>query len=318
MASATGRDLYIDAALSNVAMGFRPEGFIADMMAPIVQVPKQTGYYYSFSRADRIRIDDTTRAPGTEARRVTESVASGTYVAKNYALKRATPIEDIANADPVLTAGIINGRVELVTGRLLTDWERRVALMCTSASNVGSSAAVSSAWNGAGHPLTDIHAAIDNVHYAQGVHPNRIVFGVEAWKSFRRDSDVRNIIFGTNNGGGYPSREQVANVLDLPPDGVLVGGSFFNSGEEGLSESLSTIWGDSVLVYYAPPAPSIEVPSFMYSFRWAAPGIPSMSVERHPYDTRIKAEELEIGYYQDEKITASGYGFLIRAVNSST
>jgi hypothetical protein len=42
-----------------------------------------------------------------------------------------------------------------------------------------------------------------------------------------------------------------------------------------------------------------------------------MTAERHPYDTKIKSEEVEIGYYQDEKITASEYGFLLVAVNSS-
>ena len=43
-----------------------------------------------------------------------------------------------------------------------------------------------------------------------------------------------------------------------------------------------------------------------------------MTVERHPYDSVIKAELIEAGYYQDEKITGSTYGFLLTAVNSST
>jgi hypothetical protein len=43
-----------------------------------------------------------------------------------------------------------------------------------------------------------------------------------------------------------------------------------------------------------------------------------MQVERHPYDSRKKSEEIEVGYYQDEVITASTYAFLLDAVNSST
>lgn len=318
MPNATGRDVYVDKALSNVAIGYRPEGFIADMVFPVVSVPQQTGKYFIFNRGDRVRIDDTTRGPGSEARIVTEDVSTGTYVCDNYALKRRVPIEDIANADPAIQMGIMNGRVELVTGKLLTDWERRVAVQVTNTSNVGSSSAVASAWSDAGDPIGDINQAIDNVHYAQGVMPNRIVMGVEAWKAFRRDSNVRNLIFGTNNGGGYPSREQVANLFDIPAEGFQVGGSFFNTGEEGQAESLSTIWGDNVLVYFAPMAPSTEQPSFGYSFRWVRPSIPNMTVERHPYDSKTKAEEIEVGYYQDEKITASGYAFLLAAVNSST
>ncbi len=43
-----------------------------------------------------------------------------------------------------------------------------------------------------------------------------------------------------------------------------------------------------------------------------------MTVERHPFDKREKSEEVEVGYYGQEKITGASYGFLITAVNSST
>ena len=40
--AATSRDMHIDVALSNMAIGYRPEGFIADMIFPLVQVQKQS------------------------------------------------------------------------------------------------------------------------------------------------------------------------------------------------------------------------------------------------------------------------------------
>ena len=199
---------------------------------------------------------------------------------------------------------------------LYLDWEVRVATQFTNTSNVGSSSAVSSAWDGAGSPLADVNQAIDNVHYANGMKPNKVTFGVEGWDSFRRDSTVRNLIFGTNNGGGYPSTQQVADLLNV--EQVLVGGAFYNTADEGQAEALSSIWGDNVLIAYCSMSANKEKPSFSYSFRWAAPGIPEMMVERHPYDTKAKAELIEVGYYQDEKITGSSYGFLLTAVNSST
>ena len=316
MGSATGRDVHVDKVLSQMALNYRPSGFVADTIMPVVNVQKQSDYFLEFSREDRLRRENTQRAPGTEARRIEQAVGSGTYFARNYALKAAVTIEDKANADEMFLAEIYNGRTELILDHLMLDWEIRVANQVTSTSNVGSSSAVSSAWNGAGDPLGDINTAIDNAHYAQGMMPNRIVFGIEAWKSFRRDSTVRNLIFGNNNGGGYPNVSQVAGLLDIPNVGVA--GAFQNTADEGLAEALSTIWKDDVLVYYAPDAPSRERPSFAYAFRWAAPGLPNMQVERHPYDSRKKAEEIEAGYYQDEVITQPGYGFLLKAVNSST
>jgi len=316
MANATGRALHIDKALSQMALGYRPGGFIADMIFPTVRVAKQSDVYYEFSRTDRLRRENTQRSPGTHARRVTESVSSGTYFAKNYALSSAVVIEDKVNADPLLVSQLLNGKSRYLLDKLALDWEVRVASMVNSTSNVGSSSAVSSAWDGSGDPLGDLNTALDNVQYANGVRPNRIVMGLEAWQSFRRDSNVRDLIMGANNGGGYASLQQAKDLLEV--EDIFIAGAFQNTGEEGLGESLSTIWQDNVLAYYAPSAPSIEQPAFGYNFRWAAPGLPNMQVERHPYDSRTKSEEIEVGYYQDEKITGASYGFLLTAVNSST
>ena len=316
MGNATSRDLHIDVALSNMAMGYRPEGFIADMIFPTVQVDKQSNLYLVFSRADRTRVEKTIRAPGTEARLVTEDIGSNTYFCKNYALAGSVPIEDKVNADPLHLASIVNGKATYLLDKLMMDWEVRVANTVNSGSNVGSYSAVASGWSGAGNPLGNVNTAIDNVHYANGKKPNSIVFGIQAWNSFRRDSTVRGLIFGSNNGGGYVNTAQVAELLDI--QNIYVGGAFQNTAQEGIAESLSTVWKDNVLVYYAPPSPSMEQPSLGYNFRWAAGGLPNMQVERHPYNSLTKSERIEVGYYQDEKITGASYGFLLTAVNSST
>lgn len=316
MGAATGRDLHIDNVLSQMAMGYRPEGFIADAIFPVVSVAKQSDLYMVFNRGDRLRIEETTRAPGTLARRVTEDIGSASYFARNYALAAAAVLEDKANADPMMLTQVYNNKATYILDKLLLDWERRVALLVTSGSNVGSSSAVTSAWNGAGNPIGNINTALDNVYGANGVRPNRIVMGVNAWRAFRRDSNVRNLIFGTNNGGGYPNVQQAASLFDV--DQILIGGAFQNTAQEGQAETLASIWNDQVLVYYAPDTPQIERPSFGYNFRWAAAGLPNMQVERHPYDSRTKSEDIEVGYYQDEKITGASYGFLLKSVNSST
>ena len=324
---ATSHDLHIDALRSEMAMGYRPQGFIADMIFPMVQVDKQSDLYTIFSRATRLRRQETKRAPGNEAQRIDEPVSSSAYHANNYALKAAVTIEDRSNADPVFVDQIIDGRTRLILDHLMLDWELRIAPQVTSATNVGSGTAVGSAWNanvtGTSDPVGDLNTAIDNVQDTTGVRPNRMVFGLEAWKSFRRHVDVRDLIMGVNNGGGFATREQAKALFEI--DDLMVAGAYQNTGAEfgdgsafDAGESLSQIWGDDVLVYYAPPAPSREVPSLGYSFRWSAPGLPNMQVERHPFNSRTHSEEVEVGYYQDELITGVGYGFLVEAVNSAT
>jgi len=51
-APSTGRDLHIDVPLSNVVVGRRPEGFIADQLLPITSVDKQSNVYYKFQHKE--------------------------------------------------------------------------------------------------------------------------------------------------------------------------------------------------------------------------------------------------------------------------
>lgn len=310
--AAVGRDLYLDLPLSQTVVDYRQEGMIADMLAPVVPVFKQSGAIVEFSQADRWRIVDDRRAPGTEAKRFTTDVSSTLYYCANHALQTGVTIEDRNNADPVFAAHLLSNGATMLADKLQLNWENRIGLKVTSATNVGSSAAVSSIWTGAGaDPLADLNRAIDNVRYATGYRPNRMVFGPKAWDGFRRHSSVRNIIYGTNNGGGFVNQTQVKSLFEM--DQILVAGTFANTAEENITASINAIWGPSVLVYYAPLTPSIDRPSFMYSYRLSSPGIPNMQVERHPYNSKTKTDDIEVGYYQDENIVGKRFGFLVQS-----
>lgn len=310
--------LHVDGVMTQMVMGYRPKGIIVDRVAPIVPVQKQSDFYLVYDRADTLRNYNTQslRAPGTEARKVSRQVGSGTYFAKNYALKIPVTVEDSANADNAYRQHFLDQHGMFLTDLLSVAWENRVATQVTATANVGSSAGVSSAWTGStSNPIGNINTAINNVHYSTGYRPNVMAMGIQAWNSLRTHPDIRNIVFGTNNGGGYPTTTQVANLFDL--EEILVSGSFINSANEAQAESLSSPWLDHVVVYYRGAAAAIE-PTAFASFRWAPPGLANMQVERHPMDPKIKAEEVEVGYYQDEKVTGSTYAFVLRAVNSST
>lgn len=314
-----GRALHIDHHLSNVAINYRPAGFIADRIFPVVQVPKQSDTYVIFEQADLFRRENTRRSRGGEANKIQSRVSSSSFYCENFALKADVTLEDRANADPIFVQGFEEGRVMRVQDALFLDWELRVANIVNDASQVGSSTAVASAWTDYtnSEPLGDLWTAIDNVELATGYRPNRALFSGTAWRNFRRNGAVidKAINPHVSGGGLYPSVTQVEDLLEMK---VLVGNAWYNTAEEALGLSLSQIWQDHVLIYYAPERPSMEAPSFGYYFRWAAPGLPNMQVERHPFDSRRHCSEVEIGYYQDEVVTAKPLGFLVTNVTSST
>lgn len=321
MGGFTGHDVHIDVPLSQVAIAYTPKNLIADQIAPIVPVAKQSDGYYVWDIGDAYRVEDSNRAPGTEAHVIERAVSSGTYFAKNYAFKDRIPYEDLKNAD---ASGVFlerQSRAEFIKSKLYLDWERRVALKVTSGTNVGSYSAVASGWTerrtNYSNPIGVINTAILNVEGVTGVRPNSIIFGRYAWQLFREHQDVIDRLYGTAGapaGGRVVGVEGAKSLFEL--ERVLVGGGYYNSTNEGLTETLAKIWNDQVLVYYAPMAASKTEPSFMYSFRWNA--IPGMDMTAEVFDLpRNKAEEVQLGYYQDEKITASKLAFLITGVGSS-
>jgi len=319
--AAVGRDVHIDVPLSNVAMNYEPKNMIADQLAPVVPVPNMTGIIPQFGPEDTYRVEDDTRAPGTAANEVTRSVGSDSFVCKNRALSYPVTLEDKANADPIYVQKLYNGAAQYLVSKLGLGWENRVANQVTSGSNVGSYSAVSSAWTDLENsdPLGDVNTGLDNVADSRGYRPNKVTFSETAWRLFRRNSTVRNLIFGNNNGGGYPSRAQVANLLEV--DEIMIGGAFKDTAAEGQTVNLSKVWetgGANVLMHYAPSSPSVMEPSFMYTLRWTLPNVPNMQAERHPWDSIRKRELVEVGYYQAEHITDSKLAFLLQAVDSST
>lgn len=320
MGFSTGRDLHVDQFLTEIAINFRPEGFIADMIAPIVSVQKETNLYPVFNRGETFAIEDTTRSRGTEAKRVTRSVSTNNYAVKNYALAYDVFVEDRANMDAALQFELDAGAVRYLETKLMLDWDKRVTSLVGSASNVSTGFLTGSSWvAGAspGDPVSMIWKAMEQVQSQTAQKPNSICFGWQAWNFFRRNLNARNFVLGTNNGGGAVTRQSALDAFEI--DRLIVAGGFYNTSNEAQAAALSSnALKDSVLVYYAPLAPSRETPSFMYSFRWTDPalGTPFAAI-RHPYETRKKVDGIELQYYQDEKITGSEYGALIVGVGSA-
>lgn len=315
----TRRDVHIDRPLTNVAIAYRPEGFIADMIAPVVPVPHRSDGYYVWNSAEAYRRDNAYRAPGTEARRITRSVASDTFYCHNYALKDQIPFEDIRDADEGFVFTERQVRAESIKDKLYMDKEYRVATKLTDSTYVGSYSATASAWNvpgGSGRPILDVKTAIEDVENRTGQKVNSVVFGLNAWRSFKYHESVQNYLYGSAGAGGdgrTVALDQVKKIFDL--ERALVGGAYINSAQEGQAQSLASLWADYVLLYFAPTGPRKDKPSYMYSFLWQAMGMPMQAeVRERPV---IRAEEVELGEYCDEKVTASALSFLITHVNCS-
>lgn len=316
-APSTGRDLHVDIPLSNVVVGRRPEGFIADALLPITPVSKQSDIYYKFNHGEGRRYESglTARAPATEAKKVHMTVSSDNYFAPNYALATDWPVEDEVNADEALAWSESNAL--MIADRLMMDYEVRVANLAVNTSNVSTVTTINTAWSNVtgSRPLDDMLDQKESFRQVTGLVPNVAIIPEQVMTYLRRSDQIRDILYGDR--GGLVSEAQLASVLGV--NRVLVPMSQVNTfGEQETingSWSLGDVWGSHFWLARVNLLAGRYTDTWMNAFRWTSPllGTP-MAVQRHPFDTRRKAYDIEVGYYQDEKIVSNDLAIRVASV----
>ena len=311
---ATGRELHVDVPMSNLIINYRTQGLLGETLFPVVTVDRQSNMIPYIPLGEFLRSEAALRAPGAQARIVAFNVGSMSYFCKNYALKAALTVEDRENADRVWN--LRENKAYQITDLINIGKEIRCCNAINSSTNVNTVFTVTSAWNGTttNNPITDIDKMLYNVQDTTGFKPNLLVFGQSAWRSFRVHSAVRALLFP--HGGGIPSVDQARGMFDV--DRVFVAQGYYNTNAEGFSASLSPFLSDAVYGFYQPGGGAIgPLPRYAATFRWQLAGVPSMTVEVHPYDSRTKSEEIEIGVYDDERVLDARLGVCIKGVHSS-
>lgn len=305
----TGRNLHIDAVLSNLVINRRPSGFIADALVPVLNVSKQSDVFYRRNYLENRLYDAnlTARAPGTEARKVAFSVSSDTYYAKNYALGAEWPVEDEANADEVLQYA--QEHAILVMDRLMIDYEMRIAAIANTAANVATTTHVATPWDlqTTARPISDLMGVIEAFRQATGERPNTLVIPEQVSRHLRINDQVRDLLFGQVQ-GGVATEQQIANLLKV--ERILVPELLINSAGVGPtlagSGANSNAWGNFVHVAKISPLPGRNVDTWLQAFRWTNPAFGQpMAVQRYPFDPKKKVYGIEASYYQAEKVIST-------------
>ncbi len=310
---ATGRDLHVDVPISQAIMNYRTAGLVGEFIFSVVPVTKQTGLIPYFPLGEFLRNETCERAPGTEARIVRFDVGTMAYGCKNYALRFPMTIEDRENADEVWN--VRQNGAFLITDCLRIRKEIRVFNAVNSSTNVSTIFVPASAWSGNSNPYTQVVGALNQTQDLTGFRPNKLVFGLAAWRSFYTNSAICLKLFP--HGGGVPSLEQARMLLQV--DEIQVAEGYYNSAGKGLTASLAKFFDDAVLGFYQPNGQSQlgPKPRAFATLRWTVPGIPNMAVEALPFDAYKKAEFIEVGVYDDEKVLDTNLAFMIKGVNSA-
>jgi len=309
---ATGRDLHVDVPLSNAIINYRTQGLVGENAFPVIPVMKQSNMIPEIPLGEFLRSEIAYRAPGTEANKVKFNIGTQTYFCKNYALKYPLTVEDRENSDEIWQ--VRQNGAYLITDLIRIQKELRVFSTINSATNVNTVFVPNSAWNLGGDIVQHLLTMCYRIQDTTGFYPNYALFGRTAFRTVRTNSAIRGLLFP--HGGGLATPDMVGQIIGIPRVEEAMG--YYSTAAENFPVALAPYFDDAVFVCYNPPGQGIgPLPRYSATLRWTVPGVPNMAVEVHPYDSKIKSEEIEVGVYDAEKVFDTKLGAILKGVNSA-
>lgn len=325
----TPKSAHIDTALTNISIMHRNLNYIGDRVFPQVPVTKQSDYYYIFRKGAWFRNEARVRGPGAKAARGGYPLTSTTYRCEEYAFGHPVPIELINNADQVLNP--MSTGTRFATDKVLLAKEKIVSDLVVNTSNWTTTDDVAAAWvkdtDGSTNTfIADILTNKEVIRQLIGVYPNVLLMDAKTFKEIKQTYSILERIkyTGTSGKPADVTTSTVAQLFEL--DEVIIGTSLYSSAEEvvaGTDFTAVDLWEKtatkgSALLYYRPPAPSIETPSAGYIFNWRGDaGQQSPTVNRNIYRTVRRYWEaaekqwvVEASEYLDAQVTCADAGCL--------
>jgi hypothetical protein len=261
--------------LTQIAMGIKPAGFIADEVCPRIPVASEKFIYTKFSTEEVFTIPDVrvgrTGAPNT----VEFGGIDVTDSTEDYGLDDPVPNKDIKNAVGT-NYNPLDAAAERTALLVRMAREKRVADLYFSLNTYA--AALRTPLSGASQwsdPTSDPVSAILNMFDAMLVRPNIAVFGRAVWTKLRMHPKVVAAVLnaGRGTGGtaaaGSVGQQAVADLLEL--ERIYVGESFANTAKKGQTASYGRLWGKHAAFLRVDKAvrdTKAAVPTFGFTAQW--------------------------------------------------
>lgn len=303
------KDLHIDAALTNLSVSYAPSGLIADIIAPITTVSKESDKYYVWDRADSFRTYDDKLAQGAVAKTIDFALSNDSYFAEEYGLRTRIVWRELSNADVALR--LEQSKTKKLKDSLLISREKRVATLALNtasyAAGLSTTYSGTSQWNNAGYAgdiIKEIDAAKEAVRAACGSMPNTIIIPAVVIPTMTNHSSYRDHYKYTANdisGNGLPP---VLRGLKV----VVPGAQNTTSAEGASTAAVGDVWGKNLIIAYIDPTDGIDSFTLMKTFRY-------QEWMTRKYD--IEAERsmyIETTTIEDVKVVSNVAGYLIKSV----
>ena len=320
MAEITTRDVHIDALLTNISLGYSNPNYIADTIAPLVPVQKQSDLIPAYDQSHWFRNLAALRAPGTPSQRGGFTLSNTSYVCRNYAwgFNLADEVRD--NTDSPYNMD--RDATLYVTDKIQMNREANFATNyfttgVWTGDKTGAATGGDFLWfsDTQANPITTILTYMDEVEGRIGREPNKLVLGKKTWLAIMQNPNVlqRTVYGGNNTVPAMINLQAFAAMVGLPSDGVLIGRAIQTVTQEGIAEAsvvYNRIWGPDALLLYVPPTPSLFTPAAMYTFVWQRVPNALQYIRRFREEDRMM-DVIEGHSYYDQRVTVPRAGLFM-------
>jgi len=281
MPQPTASDVHVNRPLTNVmiAWSLRPGAFAFNTVFPMVPVMKQSDKYFVWDRKDAHRDQAAERGPGGKAPVTVRRLSTDQYQCTVYSIAEAIDDQVRANQDAPLNLDRSASRN--VGDKIMLRFERKWATnffvtgvwtgSTTGTDLVGGVDFTQFAAPATGSPTTVIREQI--FHLAKlNVRPEEmtLTLGPDVFRVFLDHDDFLNRL--SDNEPQILNQQRIATILGIRQVVVpMLGFNPDNETEPGAFSSPNTnefVFNDSMLLSWAPTAPSITDPSAGYTFWW--------------------------------------------------
>jgi len=309
MSTPTTRDVHIDQALSNVSIKYTNAGLIAEKLFTPITVTKDSNVYFIYGKQN-FKVFNLLRAPGTRGKEVEWTISqSAAYSVKEYSAEMKLVDEVRDNADDPIKYDA--DTTEYATEIVMLDTEKRLADAAQNTANYATghyeTLSGGDKWSDYTNsdPIKKVREIKETIRNKIFRYPNKLIVSSSVHRYLLDHPKILERIKYSQL--GVTTEQLLARIFEI--DEYIVGGAGYDSANEGGTETMTNIWGNSVIAAYVTPTPGIKQLSFAYLFRRQG----YRMVERWREDG-IRADWIRVSDKYDYAIVSNVAGYLLKSV----
>lgn len=263
--------VYQDPVLTQISQDYKNsnDAFLAEKIAPIVNVDKKTGVYFEYGK-ESLRKPVSTLRTGHAATPVFEySVIKRTYGPLHEHDLKVGITRDEYNmySDPLSPeTDAVNNLNQAMSIEKEVNLSTKLSDTTVITQNVNLATVPTNQWNDYANssPFTDIQTGITSLQTNGLTPPNTIFMGYQVWAQLVNHPDLLDRVKFSSL--GVLTTDLLARLFSTAGiTNVWVGAAVYNSAQEGLTASNGFAWGKHFWLAYVTPTPGLRTLNGAYT-----------------------------------------------------